>query len=66
MKFKVVFTYDEATKTWSPTVLGAKDAEEARHGFSAIVLTCMQLRPDLLEHAQVNATECGYEIIPAV
>jgi hypothetical protein len=61
--FRVIFTYDEALRKWESEVEGAKDKVEVRQGFSAVVLTCQMLDPDLLIHTKVND---DYSIIPAV
>jgi hypothetical protein len=45
---QVVFEHDDTCKKWEVFVRGAADAVEARQAFSAVVLTCHQLREHLL------------------
>ena len=52
--FRVVFTYDETSSLWEPSVENCEDKVEARQGFSAVVLTCQGLNPNLLVHTQVS------------
>jgi len=65
---KVVFEYDPISTRWSPYVEGAQDSMEARHGFSAVVLTCQMLEPDLLPMtiAKTGRHKDRYNITPAV
>lgn len=64
--FQVIFTYDEEAKKWEAIVTGAKDATEARQGFSAVVMTCQRLKSGLLNHAKVEQVDDFYSITPAV
>ena len=68
----VEFTHDDEVKKWEAHVIGAATSVEARQAFSAIVLTCQALNPDLLKVAVViekigkrKGTKRIFEIIPA-
>lgn len=64
---RVIFEYDEKARKWSPVVEGAEDNVEARQAFSAVVITCRELRPALLVHTQVSVlSENRHLIVPAV
>lgn len=65
MKTSVIFEYDEISRKWSPRVQGVISDIEARQAFSAVVLTCQTLDPELLNKTKVNFGE-SYTIIPAV
>lgn len=62
----VVFKHEDETKTWTVHVEGAETELQARQAFSAVVLTCLDLNPELLPHTVVKPTlsYVGYEIIP--
>lgn len=75
MKTKVTFVYDEEANRWEPIVDGVADETEARQAFSAVVLTCQYLLPNLLDKAKVEGRggkEEGkgrprhYKITPAI
>lgn len=66
---RVLFEYDEESRKWEVYVNGTETVLEARQAFSAVVITCQKLNPDLLDRAQVQSTvECDYAylIVPAV
>jgi hypothetical protein len=67
MAIKVIFEYDEESRKWDPTVHDASSETEARQAFNAVVLTCRQLDPRLLNLSEVEALDNnGYRIYPAV
>ena len=67
MPIQVFFNYCEESRKWTVVVNGAADPTEARQAFSAVILTCQKLNPDLLELTKVLPTIDGeFEINPAV
>jgi len=54
MKVVVSFEYDETSTKWEVSVKGAHSEIDARDAFSSVVLTCLDLNPDLLKHTQVE------------
>ena len=60
---QVIFTYDETDGRWESQVTGAENCEEARHAFSAVVITCQMLDRKLLQHARISD---DHVVIPAV
>lgn len=67
---KVTFQYDEPTHKWEVFADGVESHTEAREAFSAVVITCQELKSDLLQHTFVNKIESEgstwYRIVPAV
>lgn len=64
--FRVIFTYDEESRKWEATVEGAENAIEAQQGFNAVVVTCQELNPRLLNFHLVEKVEDGFKIVPVV
>lgn len=60
---RVVFTYNEQSFAWKPSVENVQNTKDARDAFHAVVLTCQMLDPLLLEHAKVSD---DFRITPAV
>lgn len=67
MPVQVIFTHDDDKMSWEAKVIGAEDHNEARQAFNAVVLTCQQLNPNLLNQTKVIPhVEGDFEIVPAV
>lgn len=63
---RVVFNYQPETGLWEPVIQGAEDETEARQAFSAVVLTCQLLDPELLTQTVVVWNrQKGHIIVPA-
>lgn len=63
---QVTFNYDEAMRKWEAVVTGVENAIEARQSFSAVVLTCQMLNPNLLHYTRVIVDGNTFKIEPAV
>ena len=63
---EVRFQYDEDLKKWSVLVAGVDSLKMAQHAFTAVVLTCRPVDPNLQEHAPVEETPEGYRVTPAM
>lgn len=64
---KVIFEYDETTRKWDPVVIGTTSAVEARQAFSAVVITCQELDPNLLSFSKTAVLDAtSFSIRPAV
>lgn len=64
---KVIFEYDETTRKWDPIVNGTISPIEARQAFNAVVLTCKELDPELLNRGLVELiSPATFRILPAV
>ena len=63
---EVTFRYDETCAKWDVIVSNTESADMAKHAFTAVVLTCATLCPDLQRFAQVSRVDSGWRIIPAI
>lgn len=64
--FKVIFIYDDPSRKWKVNVEGAVSEEEARQGFTAVLLTCKQISPSLQHHALVEKEYDRFVLTPAI
>lgn len=63
---QITFEYDETQRKWSVSVKGVRDSREAQQAFTAVVMTCQQVDPNLQRHALVDQKGDTYNITPAV
>lgn len=60
----VKFAYDETVGKWDVWVEGTATSLEARQAFSAVVLTCQQVDPDLLRLTRIEEVNDRWVITP--
>jgi len=63
---EVKFQYDEDRQKWSVLVTGVSSPVEAQQAFTAVVMTCWPVDPNLQVHAPVEETPEGYRVTPAM
>jgi hypothetical protein len=63
---EVRFQYDKDLQKWSVLVTGVDNPTVAQQAFTAVVMTCWPINPNLQEHAPVEKTPEGYRVIPAM